>query len=186
MKKLAFGFVLSAAVALCAASAWATDYVWNTGADGDWEEPSNWSPSTGYPSAAGDTATIPNPENAEGAGSAFTVTVNTPFEIAALSVAGTAGHDGSATLLFKTGCSTNKVSGDITLGNHAVVTHYGPNDNVVAHAVVLQAGGDITIASGASVNVDQKGYLFVNNQGKHGGPGEGSTMVARTVRAPST
>ena len=35
MKKLASGFVLSAAVALCAASAWATDYVWNSGADGN-------------------------------------------------------------------------------------------------------------------------------------------------------
>ena len=173
MKKLAFGFVLSAAVALCAASAWATDYVWNSGADGDWEEPSNWSPSTGYPSAADDTATIPNPVNSEGSGSAFTVTVNSPFSIAALSVAGTAGHDGSVTVLFASGTATNKVSGDITLGNHAVVTHYGPNDNVVAHAVVLQAGGDITIASGASVNVDQKGYLFVKNQSKHGGPGEG-------------
>ena len=63
----------------------ATDYVWSSGADGNWEDSSNWTPSVGYPSAAGDTATIPNPENAEGAGSAFTVTVNTPFEIAALS-----------------------------------------------------------------------------------------------------
>ena len=93
MKKLVYGFVWAFA-AVAAASAWATDYVWNNGAHGDWEEPSNWSPSTGYPSAAGDTATIPNPVNSEGAGSAFTVTVNSPFSIAALSVAGTAGHDG--------------------------------------------------------------------------------------------
>ena len=151
----------------------ATDYVWSSGADGNWEDSSNWTPSVGYPSAAGDTATIPNPENAEGAGSAFTVTVNTPFEIAALSVGGTAGHEGKATLLIASGTATNKVSGNIVFGSGAVVTHYGPNDNVVAHAVVLQAGGDITIASGASVNVDQKGYLFVKNSSKHGGPGEG-------------
>ncbi len=171
MRKLAFGFVLSAVVALCAARAWATDYVWNSGADGDWEEPSNWSPSTGYPSAADDTATIPNPVNSEGAGSAFTVTVNTPFSIAALSVAGTAGHDGSVTLLFKTGYSTNAVSGDITLGNHATVTHFGPN-TARDYAVVLKAGGNFTIAAGASVNVDQKGYTFVSNKNGYG-PGAG-------------
>ena len=153
VKKLVCG-VAFAAVALCAASAWATDYVWNTGADGNWEDASNWSPSTGYPSAADDTATIPNPVNSEGAGSAFTVTVNSPFSIAALSVAGTAGHEGKATLLIASGTATNKVSGNIVFGSGAVVTHYGPNDNVVAHAVVLQAGSDITIASGASVNVD--------------------------------
>ena len=162
VKKLVCG-VAVAAVALGTASAWATDYTWNTGADGDWEEPSNWSPSTGYPSAADDTATIPNPVNSEGAGSAFTVTVNSPFSIAALSVAGTAGHEGKATLLFKTGFSTNAVSGDITLGNHATITHFGPN-TTRAHAVVLRAGGDITIAAGASVNVEQKGYAFVTKK----------------------
>ena len=170
MKNLAYGFVWAFA-AVAAASAWATDYVWNTGADGDWEEPSNWSPSTGYPSAAGDTATIPNPVNSEGAGSSFTVTVNSPFSIAALSVAGTAGHDGAVTLLFKTGYSTNAVSGDISIGNHATITHFGPN-TARDHSVVLKAGGDFTIAAGASVDVAQKGYTFVYNKNGYG-PGAG-------------
>ena len=58
---------------------------------------------------------------------------------------------------------SHAVSGDITLGNHATITHFGPN-TTRAHAVVLRAGGDITIAAGASVNVEQKGYAFVTKK----------------------
>ena len=45
-----------AAVAVVAASALATDYMWNGGASGEWTTSANWQPSTGYPNGADDTA----------------------------------------------------------------------------------------------------------------------------------
>lgn len=160
-----------AAVVLSSFSVSAVDYVWNGTADGNWEDAANWTPSTGYPSAPDDTATIPNPENSEGDGSSFTVTVNTPFDIASLSVGGTDGHEGKVTLLFKTGFETNSVSGDVVIGSYATVTHFGPN-TTVAHAVRLQACGDMTIASGGAVDVKSKGYSYVSQKNGYG-PGVG-------------
>lgn len=153
----------------------AVDYIWNSTANGNWEDASNWTPSTGYPSTIEDTATINNPLNSEGDGSSFTVTVSTPLNIGALTIGGTAGHEGKVTVVFATGLETNKVSQNITIGNLATVTHFGPN-TTLAHAVRLHAGGDITIASDASVNVENKGYSFYKKDGNNGngyGPGAG-------------
>ena len=49
---------LSASLSLSMASlaAFATDYAWVGASAGEWTEPSNWSPSTGYPNGADDTA----------------------------------------------------------------------------------------------------------------------------------
>lgn len=52
MKKL-----LVAVVAMTCACAWATDYVWN-GGSGEWTTEANWTPNTGYPNGAGDTASF--------------------------------------------------------------------------------------------------------------------------------
>jgi len=146
---------------LCGFGLFAETYTWVGASDGDWEVAENWDPNTGYPSAADDTATIPNPEASS---TAVTITVNTPFKIAALSVGGTAGMSGKVTLCFKTGLATNEVSGDVSVGSGGVLTHFGPNDTITQR-LALKVGGAMTVAAGGSVDVRKKGYS------DHKGPG---------------
>ena len=80
-----------AAVAVVAASALATDYMWNGGASGEWTTSANWQPSTGYPNGADDTAAFtPSAATAVTIGSAVTVKGISVSGTGALTVTGEA------------------------------------------------------------------------------------------------
>lgn len=151
-------------------------YTWNKRdandrfTSGDWEDPANWSPNTGYPAAADDTAilvkavynTDPDVE----------VTVNDPFRLAALTIGEGTGA-GKTKLIIKSGVATNEVVGAITVKANGIISHFGPqlNNDAPEHRVALKAS-TITIENGGSVNVNYLGYGFIKNS-KSYGPGAG-------------
>lgn len=173
IKKLAYGFTMSVSLAFFITSAFAVDYVWNGTNNGAWEDSANWIPNTGFPSTPEDTATINNPLNKEGEGSSFQVTVTNPLNIASMTIGGVEGNEGKVTLLFSTFLATNKISGNVTIGSNAILTHFGPN-TTITNNLCLQVGGDMTIAAAGKIDVSKKGYAFIPNGGSSNfqyGPG---------------
>ena len=94
-------------LAALASVAHGTDYVWNGGTSGEWTTGSNWTPSTGYPNGAGDTASF-SPS------AATAVTVGSTVEVSGITVGGT----GALTI---TGSAITLGAGGITSTSTAAV-----------------------------------------------------------------
>lgn len=110
MKKLV---VACAAVALCA-SAFATDYTWNGGASGEWTTAVNWTPSTGYPNGADDTAAF---------ASAATVSVGDAVAVKGISAAGELTLTGAEIALGADGIQSSAAFGaDVTVNNGLTIS----------------------------------------------------------------
>src|SRR5690606_13588084 len=48
------------AIALASTPIKADTYTWNLNANGNWDNPANWNPNTGFPNAVGDVANLTN------------------------------------------------------------------------------------------------------------------------------
>ena len=152
-----------AALALCAANA--ETYTWNAGTTGNWEDPANWSPSTGYP-VAGDSATITAAE-----GAAFTVTVNDPLDLESLTVSGSG--ETFATVKFQTGLATNKL-GTLAVNAGGKLTH-ASGGSVETQKLILQVTGNATVAEAGYI--DAKGCGYSANKGPGSGTGPSNWKV---------
>ena len=110
MKKLV---VACAAVALCA-SAFAVDYTWNGGTSGEWTTAANWTPSTGYPNDADDTAAF---------ASAATVSVGDAVAVKGISAAGELTLTGAEIALGADGIQSSAAFGvDVTVNNGLTIS----------------------------------------------------------------
>ena len=112
MKRKINTFMLVFVVGAALSVVYATDYTWNGGASGEWTTPSNWTPSTGYPNGADDTAAFtPSAATAVTIGSAVTVQGITVGGTSALTITGeaiTLGSDGiTSTSTAAVGISNN-------------------------------------------------------------------------------
>ena len=105
---------LAFTIGLSVSGAFATDYVWNGGASGEWTTADNWQPNTGYPNGAGDTASFtPSATTA--------VTVGSAVEVQGITVGGTSA-------LTITGAAITLGSGGITSTSSQAV---GISNNLV-------------------------------------------------------
>ena len=144
---------------------------WNGGAEGDWEEASNWTagPSGATAPQAGEDVVIGDAGNA-------TVRISSPT--AALSSLHVAGY-GSSVTLETTNWTTCVEAGDITLAKGAVVTCCQASTNAADIGRVWLKCDNFKMDSGASINVDAKGYASMPTTSSHAqrggvGPGGGS------------
>ena len=129
---------------------------WN-GGSGDFETAGMWS--RGAAPVQGEVVVIPN---AADSGVTDTITVNAALDVDGLVVGGGSG-EGAVKLVFKNGLSDNIVAGDVHVLSGATLSH-AENVSAKTYVLNLKAGGDITIDSGAVVDVDCCGF-------KTGGPG---------------
>ncbi len=146
------GWVGPAAAAAAASAAWpagaaATGYTFGVSSGtAEWTTPGNWTPSTGFPDAVGDTAYIPGSGNP---GVPLTVDVNAPVTTSALSLGGGLNSNPGANTVSSSG------GGSITFapaaaGSSAQLTD-GTTDgvgNTVSAAVFL--AGPLTVTHGSS------------------------------------
>ena len=127
------------------------------GAPTDWWTAANWS--RGRVPGSNDDVVI------DGGTDQPTITMSGPYTVHSLSI----GANSASILTVANGSTTNvfTTSGDLTIGKAGVLTH-SANTNTQVNSLVVSAGGDVTIASGGSINVIGKGYAPAN------GPGRGS------------
>ncbi|MBQ3315151.1 MAG: hypothetical protein IJG70_04245 [Kiritimatiellae bacterium] len=148
--------------------------VWTGGASGDFDDAANWS-SGAVPSNSTHVAII------AGDGAAVAVTIQAASSASVGTLVLGAGTGGSASLLARgpivvagdaevrtnctltlnayndTGAAPNVISNDFRVCSGGRVTHSGPatTENAKIHLAVL---GDMTVAAGAKVTADSKGY----------------------------
>ena len=120
--------------------------IW-TGGAGNFEDDTKWS--LGEAPGATSIAIIPNKA------SAYTVTVNTAFNIAELILGGGEGS-GYPTLSLSNGVKTNNVAGAVTIARGATLTHR-INDNGSNQYKLCLKCASMTIASGGIVTASGKG-----------------------------
>ena len=152
-------------VALAAAfsfSLFADTFTWTSAVNGNFETPGNWTlASTGAPSTvapgANDDIVIPD------LAAAYTVTVNSAFSIHSLTVGG-AGGSATVTLNFKHG-NANAVAGNVQILSNAIVAQAQGG----SYRVSLDVGGNVTVDTGAKINVTGYGYTARNGPGYNGG-----------------
>ena len=147
MKKLV---VACAAVAL-GASAFAVDYTWNGGTSGEWTTSDNWTPDTGYPNGADDTAAF-------APGEATAVTVGSAIAVKGISISGAGGLTltGAAITLGADGIASTStascgVSNDVSIAAAQTMfklTGSGP----------LHMGGVISGAGG----INKQGHAYIH------------------------
>jgi hypothetical protein len=144
--------------------------VWSGLAGENFSDEGNWY--NGVVPGEGDSVEIP--KGAE-------IIVNDQINVASLSI-GVIGEGGSTKVSFENGTGENRVSGDVVLGNGAVLTHK-INNNSESYKLNLSVGGDFSILAGAKIDVNSKGYAPGCGPGKtrtgysgsgsaHGGDGQ--------------
>ena len=166
-----------AIVSLAAAfscSLFADTFTWTSAVDGNFETAGNWtlsstgSPSTSSIPGAGDSVVIPDRDTA------YTVTVNSAFNIGSLTVGGAGG---SATVTLKFNHNTaNTIAGNMHIMSNAKLTHTAlPGSNSAlgseSYRLSLSVGGNVTVDSGAAINVTGCGFVRYKGPGYAGGTG---------------
>ena len=131
----------------------------NTSAAIDFFDPQYWTDGR-IPNALASQVTILMPPE----GVTNTINVSSPFHVASLDVgAGEGGGRIEITFLTK---AQNSVSGDVHLRPNVTVTHalggYANAKTTVLYTVNISAGGDMTIDSGAAIDVTGKGHIDGN------------------------
>ncbi len=150
--------------AVASLSLFADTYTWKGGTGQFWTA-SNWTlASTGEDATElpghGDHIVIPLPEDT--VTNEITVT-GTALDVASLTVGDSTGNPGYVWLTFANGTTMNEVAGDVSLSTHVVFFHKTVSTSVGTLAAVdyklnLHAGGNITIASGAIVSGNARGF----------------------------
>ncbi len=158
---------LSASLSLSMASlaAFATDYAWVGASAGEWTEPSNWSPSTGYPNGADDTAMF-------APSAATAVTVASPIGVKGLVVGGSASLTvtGERIALGEGGISSTSsaavgISNNLEIASAATpLAVTGPETlSVATPAGPLHLGGVISGEGGLAKTGSGPLYLYREN-----------------------
>ena len=116
------------------------------------------------------------------AGVSVTVTITNAIDVADVEACFGSGT-GSLSLVFGDGVATNFISGDLVLHAGATLTHtrHATTDSSKKYALNIEVGGDVTIESGAAINVSGKGFYSTKGPGEmspadtkgasHGGTG---------------
>ena len=143
-----FGSISAAAIPANAVFYWA-------GGSGNFEDPDKWLLAGGVPAHAvpsvNNGIVIPNSASS---GVTDVVTAITPIRAASLELGGGAG----ACELRMTHVYTNEVSGNVYLKSGAKLSHTASSVANGTYKMLLDVGGDMTIDSGASINVSSAGY----------------------------
>jgi hypothetical protein len=92
----------------------------------------------------------------------------------------TLGENNESLLTISNGDTDTKkliITNDVTIGGSGMLTHTA-NSTTQAHKLFLEVSGNVTIASGGSINVNEKGYQGTGNSQSSGyGPGAGDPMA---------
>ena len=131
----------------------------NTSSAIDFMDPQYWADGR-IPNALASQVTILMPPE----GVTNTINVSSPFHIASLDVG--AGEGGGRIEITISHKAENLVSGDVHLRPNTYVTHalggYANAKTTVLYTVNISAGGDMTIDSGAAIDVTGKGHIDGN------------------------
>lgn len=190
-------FTLSEPVSLTAVFRPVTDCVFTYDAEGtvDFYDPACWQGGNA-PKADGTSVVVLTRPSAN-----VTVNITNALNVASFE-AGFGSKTGSLTVVFGGGLVTNNVAGDVIIREGVMLTHtcHSTTDNSKKYELCLEAGGDITVESGASINVSGKGYYRLKGPAPcattalmgagHGGVGTGGynsgTYVAGTAKCYGT
>jgi hypothetical protein len=144
--------------------------IWDGSESSDWSNPLNWDIGV-TPTATNDIVIDGNYTNApvlDLAGGAVT--------IGSLIL----GENNESLLTISNGDTDTKkliITIDVTIGGNGTLTHTA-NSTTEAHKLFLEVGGNLTIASGGQIDVNEKGYQGTSNSGSSGyGPGAGDLMA---------
>jgi hypothetical protein len=154
--------------------------VWDSPTGGSFEDEANWEPQV-LPTENTMVAIIADDDED------FIVTADSPFSVASLMLRGSL-NNAKATLEAKAayniandlgiganaifvsnaynndGASPNMVGGDVRILNGGILTHSGPQSQESAK-LHIAVKGDFSIESGASINVEGKGYMAYSGKG---------------------
>ena len=158
-------------------------FTWAGNVSGNFEDDAKWtlaSGGTGHPEIAGDIVILPKFMSDD----SYTVTVNAPFGIGALTVGDVGGVAGNCkvTMVFRTGEAASRVAGNLVVKPSGTITHYGPADTQ-KDSLVLQVGGDCTVEADGFIHADGKGHnsnkgpgsAAMLNGASHAGQGKGAS-----------
>ncbi len=134
----------------------------------------NWD---NVPTNDGDIVRVNLPANAV----TKTLTISSALNFRYLDI-GTGDGLGTLVLDFQNGLTTNQVAGDVRVRSGVTLTHKMQNAkaNTEAYKLNLEVGGDMTLDSGASINLMAKGFQYRYGPGRpssdyaaaaHGGQG---------------
>jgi hypothetical protein len=147
-----------------------TSVTWNGSVSSDWATGANWEGGIA-PTAADDVVIDGN-------------YVNAPvLDLASGSIminSLTLGENTTSLLTIANADTDTKkliVTGNVTIGPNGTLTH-SANLDTEQHRLFLEVGGNLTIASGGQIDVNEKGYQGTSNSGSSGyGPGAGDPMA---------
>lgn len=171
-----------------------TSFTWN-GAGTDWGIMTNWTPSTGVPSAAGDAAvfqsgTVPNPPSLGGTNYQLS-TLQFDSGASAITISGTGALQFIQSPLITVNSTGHLISANVTLNNSLSVTVGGSSSFTISGTIsganpLALSGAGTTILSGTNTYTGgttvNTGILQISNSGSLGLSTSSLTLTSGTLQ----